>query len=155
MPSRVRALGHPIHPALATFPLGLFSTGVIFDIVRAITGNSTFSQVGFWTITAGLVGAILAAITGFADWTAIPVGTRAKAIGRLHGRLNAVVILVFLISWALRLTRPSHVAGLGTLLLQIAALVLVAYTAWLGGELADRLGIGTGQASEPSATPPR
>jgi uncharacterized membrane protein len=33
MQSRAQALGHAIHPTLIVFPLGLFSTAVVFDIL--------------------------------------------------------------------------------------------------------------------------
>ncbi len=33
MESRVKLFGHPIHPMLIPFPLGLFTTSVFFDVV--------------------------------------------------------------------------------------------------------------------------
>ena len=33
MQSRAKLLGHPIHPMLIVFPLGLLATAVAFDIV--------------------------------------------------------------------------------------------------------------------------
>jgi uncharacterized membrane protein len=142
MRTRVRALGHPVHPMLVAFPLGLFTTAVIFDVVYAVGTNTTFSQVGFWTVTAGLIGAVLAALTGLADWTTIPPGTRARRVGLWHGRLNALAVLAFLISWLARLGRTGHVSGGGLLTLEIIALGLAGTAAWMGGELVDRLGVG-------------
>ena len=34
MESRVKILGHPIHPLLIVLPLGLLSMAVIFDILH-------------------------------------------------------------------------------------------------------------------------
>ena len=33
MQSRVKLLGHPIHPMLVVFPLGLLAMSVIFDVL--------------------------------------------------------------------------------------------------------------------------
>src|SRR5690349_22912007 len=152
MKSRVRALGHPVHPMLIVFPLGLFVTAVIFDLVQLITDNGTFGQVGYWDIAAGLIGAVLAAVTGLTDWTAIPAGTRAKRIGLLHGAANAVVAVLFLISWLVRMNNVDHVAGAGPFVLGVIAIAIGGMAAWLGGELVDRLGIGVDDDANPDAS---
>src|SRR5687768_5413983 len=36
MESKAKLLGHPIHPMLITFPLGLLGMGVIFDLIGVI-----------------------------------------------------------------------------------------------------------------------
>jgi hypothetical protein len=51
---------------------------------------------------AGIIGAGLAAVTGLADWTGIPSGTRAKRAGLLHDALNAAVLGLFAIAWLIR-----------------------------------------------------
>jgi len=50
--------------------------------------SSTFAGAGFWNITGGILGGLLAALFGFLDWLAIPSGTRAKRIGLLHGSVR-------------------------------------------------------------------
>jgi uncharacterized membrane protein len=152
MKSRVRAAGHPVHPMLIVFPLALFVTGTIFDVVRAIGGNPTFGQVGYWDIAVGLIGAVLAAVTGLLDWTAIPAGTRAKRIGLFHGGANAAVLVLFLISWLVRMDNVDHIAGAGPLTAQIVAIVISGVAAWLGGELVDRLGVGVDDNADLNAS---
>ena len=90
MESKVKVFGHAIHPMLIVFPLGLLATSLFFDIIHWITGNGFFSVVAFWMITAGVIGALLAAIFGLIDWLAIPAGTRAKTVGLWHGGGAAV-----------------------------------------------------------------
>ncbi|MDP9793360.1 putative membrane protein [Catenuloplanes nepalensis] len=150
MQTRVRALGHPVHQMVIVFPLGLLVTGTIFDLVRLITGNEIFGQVGFWNITAGVIGAIVAATTGWLDWTSIPAGTRAKRIGLLHGTLNGLVLVLFAISWLLRLD-GTHQPGALPFTLELLALVAGSIAAWFGGELVDRLGIGVHEGAHPDA----
>lgn len=50
-----------------------------------------------------MVGGLLAAVFGLVDWLNIPVDTRAKQVGILHGGGNAAVVVLFGISWLLRL----------------------------------------------------
>ena len=108
MESKVKLAGHPIHPMLIVFPLGLLATSLIFDIVHWITGNGFFSVVAFWMISAGIIGALLAAIFGLIDWLMIPAGTRAKTIGLWHGGGNVVIVVLFIVSWLLRLNAQSN-----------------------------------------------
>jgi uncharacterized membrane protein len=127
---------------LIVFPLGLLVTAVIFDIVRLITGNNDFAIVSFWAIIAGVIGGLLAAVFGLIDWLAIPSGTRAKQIGLLHGGGNVVVVLLFLVSWLLRLNSPGNVPDTLAFVLSLVGALIGAVTGWLGGELVDRLGVG-------------
>jgi uncharacterized membrane protein len=142
MESRVKLLGHPIHPMLIVFPLGLLITAVIFDIVRLITGNNDFAVVSFWAIAAGVIGGLLAAIFGLIDWLAVPSGTRAKQVGLWHGGGNVVVVLLFAISWFLRSGSTDYVPDTLAFLLSLVGVAIGAVTGWLGGELVDRLGVG-------------
>lgn len=141
MQTRARILGHPVHQMLIVFPLGLLSTAVVFDIIKSITGESRWSEVAFYLVGAGVIGGIAAALFGWADWSVIPSGTRAKRIGLWHGAGNVAVLALFAISWLLRRDSPAAppteavVAGLVG-----AGIALV--TGWLGGELVDRLGVG-------------
>lgn len=142
MESRARLLGHPIHPMLIVFPLGLLMIAVIFDIVYMVTNNPVFATVAFWNIAAGIIGGLVAAVFGVIDWLAIPNATRAKAIGLWHGVANVGVVLLFALSWLLQrgdaLYTPSAIAfGLA-----VVAVMIALVAGWLGGELVDRLGVG-------------
>jgi uncharacterized membrane protein len=45
MESRAKLFGHPIHPILIPFPLGLLTTSVVFDVVYILTGDGKWSGV--------------------------------------------------------------------------------------------------------------
>ena len=142
MESHARALGHPIHPMLIVFPLGLFVISLVFDILYYITGAVGFATAAFWNIIAGVILGLIAAVFGLWDWLAIPSNTRAKHIGLIHGGGNVVVVVLFLISWLLRLGTVDYRPNVVGFILEIIATALVFFTAWLGGELVDRLGVG-------------
>jgi uncharacterized membrane protein len=141
MQAKARLFGHPIHPMLIVFPLGLLSTAVILDVVHLVTGGRLSAEMAFWLIAGGVAGGLAAALFGLIDWLAIPPGTRARRIGLLHGIGNVVVVLLFAGSWFLRRDRPFAPETLA-LVLSFAGGGLAMVTGWLGGELVDRLGVG-------------
>jgi uncharacterized membrane protein len=141
MQTGAKLFGHPIHQMLIVFPLGLLATGVIFDVIHLITSTPLWAEVAYWMIAAGIVGGLVAALFGLIDWLGIPAGTRAKRIGLLHGIGNLVVVLLFAGSWLMRRVNPTTPESLA-LVFSFAGLGLALVTAWLGGELVSRLGIG-------------
>lgn len=151
MESKVKFLGHPIHPMLIVLPLGLLSAAVIFDIVYLITGDVAFSTVAFWNIAAGVIGGLIAAVFGAWDWWNIPRDTRAKRIGLWHGGGNVVVVVLFALSWLLRLGQEGFVPSPPAYLFSFGGLALATVTAWLGGELVDRLGVGVDRGANLNA----
>ena len=142
MESRAKAFGHPIHPMLIVFPLGLLAAAVIFDILYLILNVDAFPLVSYWMIATGIVGGLLAAIFGFIDWLAIPKGTRAKSIGLWHGVGNVVIVVLFAASWLLRRGAPDLAPSTLALILSFAGALLALVTGWWGGELVYRLGVG-------------
>lgn len=142
MESRIKVLGHPVHPMLVMFPIGLFVTAVIFDLVDLVGGPRFLGEVAYWNILVGLIGGVLAAMAGFVDLRAIPSGTRAKRVGVSHGLINSSMILLFAGVWAVRMAADRHTAGAGLFAIELVALAGAGVGAWLGGELVDRLGVG-------------
>jgi uncharacterized membrane protein len=142
MESRVKLFGHPVHPMLIVFPIGLLATAVVFDVLYLILGNPLFPAVSFYIIAAGVIGGLLAAIFGFIDWLALPNNSRAKSIGGWHGIGNVVIVVLFAISWLLRGGAANFVPNGFALLLAFAGVGLALITAWIGGELVYRLGVG-------------
>ncbi len=141
MESRAKLFGHPIHPMLIPFPLGLLTTSLVFDVVYLLTGNGKWSEIAFWMIAAGVIGGLAAAVFGLIDWLAIPSGTRAKSVGLWHGAGNVVVVVLFALSWLLRMDAPGE-PGAIPIVLSLLGVGLASVTGWLGGELVDRLGVG-------------
>lgn len=141
MESKAKLFGHPIHPMLIPFPLGLLGMAVVFDLLAAFAGQTGLGQASHPMIAAGIITGLLAAIFGAIDWAAIPAGTRANGIATAHGVGNVVVIALFAIAWWLRREAPADASGL-PLVLEVIAAAGALVTGWLGGELVDRLGVG-------------
>lgn len=140
MESRARFLGHPIHPMLIVFPLGLLTTAVIFDLIGLVVGIGELLTASYWMIAAGVLAGLAAAAFGAWDWLHIPRGTRARAIAMWHGLGNVAMVALFATSWLLRRPEPTDVST-AALALGLIGAGLATLTGWLGGELVFRLGI--------------
>jgi uncharacterized membrane protein len=150
MESKVKIFRHAAHPILIVFPLGLFATAVVFDAIGWLTGDGKWLDASFRIIAAGIVGGVISAVFGLIDFQAIPSGTRAKRIGVWHGLGNVAVIILFGASWLTRWPRPSNPEALSVMISLIGA-VLMLITAWLGGELVERLGVGVDEGANVNA----
>ena len=141
MESKAKLFGHPIHQMLIVFPLGLLATALILDIIYLITDSGKWAQAAFYDMGIGILGGLLAALFGLIDFLAIPSGTRAKSIGARHGLGNLVVVVLFAVNWLLRKGNPQE-PGTFPIVLSFVAIAIALMTAWLGGELVDRLRVG-------------
>lgn len=141
MESKAKLFGHPIHPMLIPFPLGLFGMAVIFDLLAIGAGWTSLGVAAHPMIAAGILAGLLAAIFGAVDWAAIPSGTRAKQIATLHGLGNVAIVVLFAIAWWLRRDDPGNAVG-WPIVLGVIGVAGALVTGWLGGELVDRLGVG-------------
>jgi uncharacterized membrane protein len=135
---------------LIVFPLGLLATAVIVDLVYFAGDALIFAAVAYYLVVAGLIGGAVAAPFGYIDWRAIPPNTRAKRVGAVHGVGNVAVMLLFLASAVLRSDLPSAPPA-AAYVFSFAGAAIALVTAWLGGELVDRLGIGVSDGAHVDA----
>jgi len=142
MRSRARIGGHSIHPMLVVFPLGLLGTAVIFDILYLITDRTGYQIAAAYTIAAGIIGGLVAAVFGVADLSGVPAGSRAKRVGVVHGALNVLSLALFAASWLQRVGAGNWKPHAGALICSFAGIVVAAISGWLGGELVERYGLG-------------
>ena len=141
MAGKVNFFGHPIHPMLIVFPLGLLPTAVACDIIYWYTHNPNWGHIAYWLIAAGVLSGLVAAIFGFADWWSLASGTRAKRVGLLHAAMMDIVIILFAVSWWLRRGNPDAPSSVA-ISLGIIAACFALFGGWLGGELVYRLSVG-------------
>lgn len=147
MESRARLLGHAIHPMLIVFPLGLLATAVIFDVIYLATDRSGLAAAAAYMIAAGIIGGLTAALFGLIDWLSIPARTRAKRIGAWHAIGNVTVVGLFAVSWLLRVGATDWEPGALALVFSFAGAGLALVSAWLGGELVERLAVGVDEGA--------
>jgi uncharacterized membrane protein len=150
MESKVKIMGHPVHPMLIAFPLGLLAMAVIFDLIYLGTTVGYWSGIAYYLIAAGIIGGLVAAPFGLIDWLSIPRGTRAKSIGLFHGVGNLLALLIFALSWLIRRETIESPPSLA-IILGVIGLGVMLVAGWLGGELVDRLGVGVDEGAHLNA----
>ena len=126
--------GQPAHPALVRMPLGCWTSAVLLDLFR---GTERASGT---LVAAGLVGALPAAATGLADWSALH--RHQQRVGLVHAISQAGATTLF---GASLLARVAGRSGNGKVL-SAGGLAFATVGAYLGGHLALRLGAGASHA---------
>lgn len=112
-----RWLGHALHPVLVDLPIGFWTSAMLLDLLGARKSARTLTA-------AGCAGAVGAAATGLADWSA--TDGRERRLGMLHAILNVSALALQVASIpSRRHYRVLSWSGSG----------LATMSAYLGGEL--------------------
>ncbi len=153
MASRASIGGHPIHPMLIPFPIGLLVFSLIADLIYLWRGNPVWKDyVAFYTLLGGIIGAAAAAIPGLIDWATLTDRAAVK-VANWHARVNITGLVIFIASFYLRTTSGSKwITSLPSLpiILSIVGVIGLAIAGYLGGELVFRHGVAvTASSSAP------
>lgn len=132
--------GHPLHPLLVTIPVGLFVAALVSDIVFVTDGSHGWAVASRWLLGGGLAGALLAALAGFADFAG-NARIREFRDAWLHLFANLTMVLIQGVNLILRLP-DADVAGSIGIVLSAAAVLILLFSGWKGGELVFRHGVG-------------
>jgi uncharacterized membrane protein len=145
MYSKVTVGGHPVHPMLVAYPVAGYTGTLVGFAVYAATGQLFWLNFTIAMNIAGVGGALLAALPGFADWLlGIPRGSGAKTLGLAHAGLNVVALGLFAISlgmYAGHWNGPARGAGPG-LGLAAAGLLCTIGAGYLGWSLVQSFHVG-------------
>jgi uncharacterized membrane protein len=137
---RARIAGHPLHPALAHLPIGLWLAAVLWDALAWWRATEPlWGQLGFWCLSLGLAAAIPAIAAGLIEYFALRPGEPAMATATAHMMAMFAATALFGASWVVR-TVDGGVRWAAALGFGGAALLLVG--GWLGGSLVYRHGVG-------------
>ena len=140
MESRVKILGHGIHPILVGLAIGLLASALGFDLLGLLTGDKKWRQIAFWNMAAGCVSGWASMLPGAVDWWFLPKGTRAKRVGLVHAIIGDATINLFAASWWARRHDPENPPAKATLLALLGGMAL-GVVGWFGGELVQRMGV--------------
>lgn len=131
---------HPLHPMIVPFPIAFLVGTLATDITYRATLNPLWADFSKWLLTAGIVMGAVAAVVGLIDFTGI---RRARStIGWAHMGGNVAVMLLSIVSLAMRWNDPVGGIAAGGFALSVIVAVMLVGTGWLGGELAYRHRIG-------------
>ena len=77
-----KPLGHPLHPLLVHFPVGLWVLSLLLDLASLAAGSHAVVRAAFYTMLLGEITALLAAVPGLVDWLDIRADHPAKQNAR-------------------------------------------------------------------------
>jgi len=136
-----------LHPTAVHFPIALTLTAFCFLLAARIGGEARATQwaaIGHWTLRLAALTAVVAAIFGGQAFNSVDHDEAGHVAMLLHRNwaLPTAAALAVVGIWDVLRYRALQVPD-GVLLLACALLAgAVAATAWLGGELVYRHGIG-------------
>ncbi len=83
--------GHPLHPILVAFPIGLWIFSLVSDVIFKMSwGGPAWNEVAFYTLGGGTIGALIAALPGFVDFASL-TNSKTKSIALWHMMINLLV----------------------------------------------------------------
>ena len=131
-----------IHPLLVHFPIALFSTGLLFDILARLLNNEELDHAGFWTMLIALVSSPFTIIAGIIAF--LEEGSFLDLSQFDHGIFAFISTLLLLFLFWVRIKyeidfRYSNLKRNIYLLFHILAVGILFYSAHLGAQTAGRI----------------
>lgn len=131
---------HELHPSLIHYPLALLPLSIGADLLGRVTGSERLLELGRSTMPLAAASGLVAGVAGLMAQTEVKAEGRAMDMLKTHRTLNVglVAIAGAMAVQRARTEKPSA-AYLGLGLIGLAAM---AYSAYLGGEMVYRDGVG-------------
>ena len=157
MKSKASIGNHPIHPALVTIPIGAFVLALIGDIATSVAQTQFWYSFALYCMGIGILGALFAAVFGFVDYLLVVMTPRAKTLATSHLVLNLTAVVLYIISFFLRINDAAFQTGrwAGVMALEVIALVILATSGWIGGQMAYVHRVGVVENPAVTETPTR
>lgn len=123
---------HPIHPMLVPIPIGLWIFSFVCDLVYSLgPGDTVWYTVATYNLTAGIVGALPAAVFGYIDMRSLPPNVKKTAVK--HMTLNLIIVALYIVNAWLRIAPGEY--SVVPLALSAIAVLMLGVSGWLGGHM--------------------
>jgi uncharacterized membrane protein len=128
---------HAQHVVLIHFPIALFITSVVFDLIAQWTKRRGLADAAYYNLLVAAISTIPVFATGILAWQFQLEGQKLKGILLLHLALACVSIVMIWLIWWLHFRARRRAAALPSYRLAIESLGvgLIALTGHLGGFL--------------------
>jgi uncharacterized membrane protein len=139
--STASILGHPLHAMLVPIPITCFVGTLITDLVYWKTATIMWANISAWLLVVGLVVSVFAALAGVIDFFG-DRRIRELKPAWIHGLGNGLALILSIFN-AFVHSRDAYTSVVPTGLMLSALVVLILLvTAWTGGEMVYRHGVG-------------
>lgn len=145
MKSRLQFAGHPIHAMVVSFPIGLYTTALVCDVLYLALHQAFWFRMAYWAIVFGLVTHVGAAATGLPDFLAVMREQKeARRAATSHLVFGIGLLVVQGLNLAVRNGGELPAGGSITmpLIANLIGATMVGVQGWYGGELVYRHFIG-------------
>ena len=129
--------GHAQHPVIIHFPIALFISSVVFEVLAIWRKKPVFGAIAYYNLLGAAITAPLAIATGLGAWQWQLEGATLKGNLRLHMICALTsVSLIFVLSWMRsRLHAKALSPGIVYFAVTLLALMAITLTGHLGGIL--------------------
>jgi len=139
--------GHPIHPMLVPIAIGCFIFSFASDIICLASGQADpWNMLAYYTMVGGIIGALCAAVFGFADMLSLPAGY-TKGVALKHMSINLLVVVIYVVNAYMRHGNPQSLKL--PMILSLVTILLLLVSGWLGGKMVYEAGVGVTGVNEP------
>ena len=146
--STAQIAGHPIHAMLVPVPITCFVATFVTDLVYWRTVNMMWADISAWLLMIGLLVSVLVVIAGLTDFLG-ERRIRALRPAWIHGLGNAVALVLSIFNFLVH-SRDAYTSVVPTgLVLSGVVVLILAVTAWMGGEMVYRHGVGVRAENRP------
>jgi uncharacterized membrane protein len=162
--ARRRSGRRPIHPMIVIFPLAFFIGSLAFDVLSLIGLKGTVLTGGY-LLAGGLIGALIAIVTGLIDRSGMRPGSQIRRVATRHMYIQLTATAIFLVElivrWAHTFPAAHRVDKAEVLWVVLGALGVAAIVAGgdvgfnmvfrMGAGVEGRRPAGADEAAEPAA----
>ena len=136
-PRTVVLAKHAQHVVLIHFPIALFISAVVFDLISQWTNRSRLADVAYYNLMGATITTLPVLATGVLAWQFQLEGQKLKGILLMHLVLACVsTVMIWLVWWLhFRARRRTLVLPRYRLPLEVLAVGVIALTGHLGGFL--------------------
>jgi len=135
---------HAQHVVLIHFPIALFISAVIFDLISQWTKRRGLAEAAYYNLLVAAISTVPVLATGLLAWQFQLEGQKLKGVLLLHLVLACVSTVIIWLAWWVhfRARRRTKVLPIYRLALEVMGVGIVALTGHLGGFLSGVNGPG-------------
>lgn len=133
------------HPLVVHFPIALLMTSVFFDAVASWSGKAAFEKAAQWNLACGVLAGVVAVISGLLAEESVPQFQVIHETVERHETLAFVTLGVFTILFLWRFLKDGKFFQRWRIfytVLAVIGILTLGATAYYGGELVYRFGVG-------------